>query len=170
MGLLDRLRPGAGDSTFRVHVRDATESFQGNKGDTIYSAGYAPVNEAGNRYGEDEHRTSHPSVWHARVTGTHHNPSALTDARFNNGARITLRPESGNPSDPNAVGVWDAAGSVQVGYLPASLSRTVAAGLRGGRSLSGQVVRELRLGSPDGRRTALYVLIAPPGRLDLIKR
>ncbi len=170
MGLLDRLRPGAADSTFSVHVKDATESFQGNKGDTIYSAGCVPVNETGDPYPEGEHRTSNPRVWHARVTGTHHNPSALGDARFNQGARITLRAESGNPSDPNAVGVWDAAGSVRVGYLPASLSRTVAPSLRSRRSLAGQVVRELRLGSPDGRRTALYVLIAPPGRLDLIRR
>jgi hypothetical protein len=170
MGLLDRLRPGPREQTLRVHVKDATASFEGNKGDTIFCNGRTPVNEAGTAYRESEHRTSDTRVAHARVTGTHHNPRALADARFDPGARITLRTEPGNPTDPNAVGVWDAAGIIQVGYLPASLSRTVARSLRGGVALTGQVICELRLGSPGGERIALYVLVAPPGRLDLIER
>jgi hypothetical protein len=86
------------------------------------------------------------------------------------GSRITLRAEPGNPSDPNAVGVWDASGTVHAGYLPATLSRTIWRSLRGGAKLEGKVIRELRLGSPAGERTALYVLIAPPGRLETLQR
>jgi hypothetical protein len=66
--------------------------------------------------------------------------------------------------------VWDASGSVQAGYLPATLSRTIARSLRGGAKLEGQVIRELRLGSPTGARIALYVLIAPPGRVETALR
>jgi hypothetical protein len=170
MGLLDKLRPGAREGTLKVHVKEATDSFKGNKGDTIFCSGHTPVNEAGSVYRESEHRTSDARVAHARVTGTHHNPSALADPRFDPGSRITLRAEPGNPSDPNAVGVWDAAGTIQLGYLPASLSRSVSRTLRAGGALSGQVICELRLGSTSGERIALYVLVAPPGRLDLIER
>jgi hypothetical protein len=169
MGLLDRLR-ASGEKTYNVQVMDASRSFQGSKGDTIYSSGYVPVDAAGNAFAESDHRTSHPRVAHCQVAGTHHNPSALADSRLDVGARVSLRPEPGNPSDPNAVGVWDASGSVQAGYLPATLSRTIARSLRGSAKLEGQVIRELRLASPTGPRIALYVLIAPPGRLQMTPR
>ncbi|HEX5224031.1 MAG TPA: HIRAN domain-containing protein [Solirubrobacteraceae bacterium] len=165
MGLLDRLRPAsAPDAQFTVRVYAERRTFRGAKGDELYSDGQVPVDGSGRPLGETEHRTSDQRVYHCRVSGTHHYPSALGDPRFGNGSRVTFRAEPGNPTDPNAVAIWDAGGTVQVGYVPASLSRTVAAAARNGR-LQGQVVRELRLGSASGKRLALYVLIAPPGRI-----
>ncbi len=169
MGLLDRLR-GSGEKAFTVQVVDATRSFTGSKGDTIHSAGVVPVDHAGEPSADTDHRTSHPRVMHCKVSGTHHNPRALADSRLDLGARVTLRVEPGNPSDPSPVGVWDASGSVLAGYLPATLSRTVAGALRSGAKLEGRVIREIRLGSASGQRTALYVLIAPPGRLETVSR
>ena len=170
MGLLDRLRPSGREETFSVRVADASRSFQGRKGDTIWCSGYVPVEHSGAPIGESEHRTSDPRVYHCLVAGTHHNPSALSGARFNPGSRITLRADPGNPSDPNAVGIWDASGTVRVGYVPATLSRAIAAMLRRRAAPTGEVIRELRLGSEDGERTALYVLIAPSGRIRLEER
>jgi len=167
VGLLDRLRPTAREHTFTVRVADGSRSFQGRKGDTIWCSGYVPVEHSGASIGEAEHRTSDPRVYHCLVAGTHHNPSALGDRRFDPGSRITLRADPGNPSDPSAVGIWDAAGALQVGYVPSTLSRTVAAMLRRAAAPTGEVLRELRLGSAEGPRTALYVLIAPPGRIKL---
>jgi hypothetical protein len=167
MGLLDRLRPTASrEAQFTVRVRAEDRSFRGAKGDQLYARGYSPVDESGRPLGEAEHRTSDQRVFHCRVSATHHNPSALGDARFDTGSRVTLRAESGNPTDPHAVGIWDAGGSVRVGYVPASLSRTIAPAARAGK-LQGEVVRELRLGSASGERLALYVLVAPPGRIAL---
>ena len=169
MGLLDRLRAaGPRDAQLTVRVRAERGTFRGAKGDELFSNGCVPLDASGAPLGDNEHRTSHQRVYHCMVSGTHHYPTALADARFDTGSRVALRPERGNPTDPNAVGIWDAGGTVQVGYVPASLSRTVAAAARGGR-LQGQVVRELRLGSASGERLALYVLIAPPGRLTLVE-
>lgn len=167
MGLLDRLRPASREASHTVRVADASRTFRGRQGDTIWCSGYVPVDASGAAIAESENRTSDPRVFHCLVAGTHHNPKALADARFATGSRITLRADPGNPSDPNAVGIWDASGTLQVGYVPATLSRTVAAMIRRDGQPTGEVVRELRLGSADGERTALYVLIAPPGRIRL---
>jgi hypothetical protein len=169
VGLLDRLRAGGREDTLRVRVRDGSGTFAGSKGDAIWGAGYVPVDDAGEPLPESEHRTSNPRVHHCLVAGTHYNPSALADERFDPGARVTLRADPGNPSDPHAVGIWDASGAVQVGYVPATLSRSIAGPLRRGTRMGGEVLRELRVGSAQGPRTALYVLIAP-GPIELEER
>ncbi|HEX3512312.1 MAG TPA: HIRAN domain-containing protein [Solirubrobacteraceae bacterium] len=168
MGLLDRLRSTG--KSLEVEAVDDTRAFEGSKGDRLFSRGAVPVDSDGAPLRDAEHSTSNPQVLHARVAGTHHNPTALSDSRFDPGSRVTLRQGPGTPSDPNAVGVWDSAGLVQAGYLPATLSRAVARMLRSGTALEGQVVRELRLHSERGERIAVYVLIAPPGRIEFVGR
>jgi len=161
VGFLDGIRAaGKRDAKIRVHVLEDTRLFEGNVGDTIWCGGYAPVDERGVRLSEAEHRTSDPRVFCCQVAGTHHRPSALTDARFDLGSPIALRTEA-SPFDGYTVGIWDGSGTVQVGYVPATLSRTVAGLLRSGTALGGQVLREFRLGSSGGERSALHVLIAP---------
>ena len=167
MGLLDRLRSAG--TALQVEAVDDTSTFEGSKGDRIFSRGSVPLDAGGKPVGDADHTTSHPQVLHARVAGTHHNPTALSDSRFAPGSRVTLRPAP-TPADPNAVGVWDSGGATQAGYLPATLSRAVDRMLRSGTTLEGQVVRELRLGSERGQRIAVYVLIAPPGRIEIVSR
>jgi hypothetical protein len=53
------------------------------------------------------------------VAGISHYPDAADLPEFAPGSEIVLRPEPDNPFDPNAIAVWNASGSVQVGYLPA---------------------------------------------------
>jgi hypothetical protein len=161
VGFLDGIRAaGKKDAKIRVHVVEDTQLFEGNIGDTIWRGGYAPVDERGRRLSEIEHRTSDPRVFCCQVAGTHHRPNALTDARFDLGQPILLRAEAA-PFDGYTVGIWDGSSTVQVGYVPPTLSRTVAGLLRSGEGLGGQVLREFRMGSATGQRSALHVLIAP---------
>ena len=52
------------------------------------------------------------------VAGVSFRPDAVTDATFDPGARLTLVPEPVNEHDPNAVGIWNEAGTLQAGYVP----------------------------------------------------
>jgi hypothetical protein len=108
-----------------------------------------------------------PRVWYCAIAGAKHRPPALQDERFRPLSEVLLRPEPENPHDPDAVGVWDQAGTLQVGYVPANLSGDIASQLRAGEPLGGLILREIRRGSATGSRVALHLLLAPLGTLDL---
>jgi HIRAN domain len=52
------------------------------------------------------------------VAGVSFRPEALDDESFAPGRRLALVPEPGNEHDPNAVGIWNEAGTMQAGYVP----------------------------------------------------
>jgi hypothetical protein len=54
-----------------------------------------------------------------------YNPG-IRDPSFAPGARVLLEREPQNQFDPNAVAVWNAAGSVQAGYLPREDAKRLA--------------------------------------------
>jgi HIRAN domain len=83
------------------------------------------------------------------VAGVSFRPEALGDPGFDPGKRLALVPEPQNEHDPNAVGIWNAEGTIQLGYVP----REIAPELRGDE----QAVSLRRV---DG---GLRVLIAPAG-------
>jgi HIRAN domain len=60
------------------------------------------------------------------VAGVSYRPEALEDASFDPGRRLALVPEPENEHDPNAVGVWNAERTVQVGYVPAAVAPELA--------------------------------------------
>jgi hypothetical protein len=153
---------------YTVHLAPAERSFTGRRGDSLQEHGHAPVTAAGGPLPESGHETSDERVHHCQVSGTHHMPRGLGDSRFDLGTRIQLKLQPGAADDALAVGIWDAAGAVQVGFLPATLSRMLAGALRRGTPLGGQVIREVRLGAGGGERLALYVLVSPPGRLQFV--
>ncbi len=147
-----------------MHVVKEAQLLQGSQGDAVWAAGSVPVNEAGARYPDGDHRTSDRRVFACQVAGVHQWPKALSDSRFDLGSSLLLRAEQGGVSYGGyEVGIWDARGTVQVGYVPTTLGGTIAGLMRSGTELRGEVIREIRLGSPTGRRLALHVLIAPPG-------
>ena len=84
-----------------------------------------------------------PRVRVVPVAGVSFRPEAVADASFDPGARLALVPEPGNEHDPNAVGVWNEARTLQAGYVP----REAAAELVGtsSRSRYGAPVRGLRV-------------------------
>jgi hypothetical protein len=92
-------------------------------------------------------RWEDPRLRVVAVAGVSFRPESLDDSSFDPGRRLRLVPEPENEHDPNAIGIWNDAGALQVGYVP----REVAAELEG----SEQAVSLWRV---DG---GLRVLLAP---------
>ncbi len=59
-----------------------------------------------------------PRIRVVSVAGVSFRDEAVQDGSFDPGARLRLVPEPGNEHDPNAVGIWNADGSLQAGYVP----------------------------------------------------
>ena len=84
--------------------------------------------------------------------------TALQEPAFAPGKLLVLRPEPGNPYDPDAVAVWDAGERHHVGYVPAEQSKSIAEGMRAGSSYEARVVWEwLTL---DGERTHIRMIVS----------
>jgi HIRAN domain len=96
----------------------------------------------------DPVRWEDPRVRVVPVAGVTFRPEALDDPSFDPGRPLALVPEPHNEHDPDAVGIWNAERTLQVGYVP----RADAPELDG----SEQAVSLWRV---DG---GLRVLIAPP--------
>jgi HIRAN domain len=154
-------------STITVKVVEDTHLFDSDDGSTLWCAGYTPVAEDGTFMPIAEHRVSDPRCTFSNVAGVSHRAEALQEKCFSPGAKIMLRPEPTNAYDSNAVAVWDDSGTVQVGYVPATLSERVAESFRNGNPLSGVVISEFRLNSKHGKRVGLHVLLVPLGELHL---
>jgi HIRAN domain-containing protein len=56
------------------------------------------------------------------VAGVTFRPDALPDPSFDPGRRLALVAEPENQHDPNAVGVWNEARTLQAGYVPAEIA------------------------------------------------
>jgi hypothetical protein len=56
------------------------------------------------------------------AAGVSYRPEALADPSFEPGERLTLVPEPENEHDPNAIGIWNAGRTLQVGYVPAAVA------------------------------------------------
>jgi hypothetical protein len=59
------------------------------------------------------------------VAGVSYRAEALDDLSFEPGRRLSLVPEPENPHDPNAVGIWNEARTLQLGYVPAETAPDV---------------------------------------------
>ena len=56
------------------------------------------------------------------AAGVSYRPEALADPSFDPGERLALVPEPENEHDPNAIGIWNAGRTLQVGYVPAAVA------------------------------------------------
>lgn len=83
---------------------------------------------------------------------------------FAPGCALELVAEPSNPHDRNAVGIWDAGGRTQAGYVPRGDAIGVSRALSQG-SLEAFCVWEWR--DEQGRRSGMRVLIAPTGTVRL---
>ena len=102
---------------------------------------------------EEVVRHEDPRIRVIKLAGVSYRLDALQDDGFAPGRRLALIPEPENEHDPHAIGVWDAGGHVQGGYVPAEVAREVDAG-------EWQAVSLLEF-REDGRRAGLRVLLAP---------
>ena len=87
------------------------------------------------------------------VAGTSYRGGALQAEGFAPGSPLELVPEPENEHDPNAIGVWDAEGREQAGYVPAADAKELRL------PLQALALWEWRDGD---RRVGLRVLLAPP--------
>ena len=94
-----------------------------------------------------------PRVRVVKLAGASYRAAALQDDAFAPGRRLALVREPANEHDPNAVAVFDAARTLQAGYVPAD----VAPALRGDE----QAVSLWEFRGEDGTRIGLRVLLAP---------
>jgi HIRAN domain len=60
------------------------------------------------------------------VAGVTFRPDAVADASFDPGRRVALVPEPDNEHDPNAVGIWNEARTLQAGYVPREVAPELA--------------------------------------------
>jgi len=59
-----------------------------------------------------------PRIRVVPVAGVSFRPESVPDSSFDPGARLALVPEPENEHDPNAVGIWNEARTLQAGYVP----------------------------------------------------
>ena len=67
-------------------------------------------------------RWEDPRLRVVHVAGVSYRPEALEDPSFDPGRRLALVAEPDNEHDPNAVGIWNAERTLQVGYVPAAVA------------------------------------------------
>jgi len=63
-------------------------------------------------------RDDDPRIRILPVAGVSFRADAVADSSFDPGARLALVPEPENEHDPNAIGIWNDARSLQAGYVP----------------------------------------------------
>ncbi len=71
-------------------------------------------------------RWEDPRIRVIAAAGVTFRPESLEDPSFDPGRRLELVPEPTNEHDPNAIGIWNADRTLQVGYVPAAVAPEVA--------------------------------------------
>jgi len=71
-------------------------------------------------------RWEDPRIRVVPVAGVSYRAEALEDTSFDPGQRLALVPEPQNEHDPNAVGIWNEARTLQLGYVPAAVAPELA--------------------------------------------
>lgn len=74
----------------------------------------------------EEVRWEDPRIRVIAVAGVSFRPEAVADGSFDPGARLALVPEPGNEHDPNAIGIWNEARTLQAGYVPRDVAPELA--------------------------------------------
>ena len=73
----------------------------------------------------DPVRWEDPRIRVIAAAGVTYRPESLEDPSFDPGRRLELVPEPTNEHDPNAIGIWNADRTLQVGYVPAAVAPDV---------------------------------------------
>ena len=70
-------------------------------------------------------RWEDPRIRVIAAAGVTFRPESLEDPSFDPGRRLELVREPTNEHDPNAIGIWNADRTLQVGYVPAAVAPDV---------------------------------------------
>jgi HIRAN domain len=71
-------------------------------------------------------RWEDPRIRVIAAAGVTFRPESLEDPSFDPGRRLELIAEPTNEHDPNAIGIWNAVRTLQVGYVPAAIAPELA--------------------------------------------
>jgi HIRAN domain len=135
--------------------------FSGEAGDPVEGRGYT-LRDGERSLAWTSTRLAEAGVDVVKVAGTSYRLEELQDLGFAPGSPLLLRPEPDNPHDPNAVSVWNAAGTAQAGYVPRDRAEAIARRLST-EQLEVFVLWEWR--DLDGRRWGLRLIAAPAAAL-----
>jgi hypothetical protein len=137
-------------------------SAESGSGELVEGRGYELRDERNRPVRWDDSRLAAAGITVLKVAGTSHRAEELQDEAFRAGSALTLRPDPANAFDPHAVGVWDADGRKQVGFVPREAAGEISGRLEH-QSLDAWILWEWR--DEGGRRVGLRMLIAPPNVL-----
>lgn len=152
-----KVRRGLADGGLRLSFERSDWQTETEAGTTLDGRGFVL------RYGErsiswGDPRLAEAGVDVVKVAGTSYRLDELQDAGFAPGSLLLLRPEPENPHDPNAVGIWDAEGRAQAGFVPRDRAEALTRRL-GSAQLEAFALWEWR--DAEGRRCGLRILVAP---------
>lgn len=133
---------------------------EGGDGEHLDGHGFGLRDEDDRALAWDDPTLTAAGVVVLKVAGTSHRLADIQDERFAPGSSLSLRPDPKNEYDRNAVGVWDASGKVQAGFVPADSAEALGKRLTGER-LEAFCLWEWR--DESGQRCGLRMLIHPSG-------
>jgi hypothetical protein len=165
VGLRDLFRTKASppEPTWRLRLERREWDTEGESGEELHGLGYSLLDEHDRIFAWDDPLLAASGAEVVKVAGTSHRGSELQDDAFAPGSPLLLRAEPDNRYDKNAVGVWDARGHVQVGYVPRERSHQLARRLGRGERLDVLSLWEWR--DAHGKRCGLRLLVCPLGLL-----
>jgi hypothetical protein len=134
-------------------------SAESGSGELVEGRGYELRDERDRPVRWDDSRLAAAGITVLKVAGTSHRAEGLQDDAFRPGSALTLRPDPANAFAPHAVGVWDADGRKQVGFVPREAAGEISGRLEH-QNLDAWILWEWR--DEGGRRVGLRMLVAPP--------
>jgi hypothetical protein len=144
----------------RLYLEEREWAMEIEGGEALGGYGYELRDEEGRALGWDDPVLVESGVEVLKVAGTSFRLPALQDRAFAPGSRLALRPDPDNAYDENAVEVLDAGGRVHVGFVPKERSEALARRLK---SEHLEIFCLWAWRNDRGRRSALRILVAPPG-------
>jgi hypothetical protein len=154
--------------TATVEVSFQERYWYPDEGGQVWLAGYQLVDpDTGEYLARDAPELAEKGFRVAGVAGAaQHHAEALVSEDVAPGRPLSLRRDSQNPHDPNAIAVHPADGGEQVGWVPREIAAELAPDLDAGRPWSAIVLREQRE-SPRDPRSGLTMLLAPAPAIEL---
>jgi hypothetical protein len=150
------------EPALKLHFEERDWESENESGEHLDGRGYGLRDERGHALAWDDPLLAAGGIEAMKVAGTSHRVDVVQDDAFASGSRLLLRPDPGNRFDENAIGVWDADGRLQAGYVPAHRAEELGHRLRS-EKLEALCLWEWRDSS--GRRCGLRMLVCPPSTL-----
>jgi hypothetical protein len=131
---------------------------EGGQGDRLDGHGFGLRDGDDRALAWDDPMLAGAGIVVLKIAGTSHRLADIQGEQFAAGSPLSLRPDPKNQYDRNAVGVWDASGKVQAGFVPADSAEALGKRLAGER-LEAFCLWEWR--DESGQRCGLRMLIHP---------